>query len=207
MSRQVVILSLAALAMLWSVPAVAQPVRVKTSGSVVSVAPGFIYMVSDEQQRHAVKVPTDKKVITVTGRLNHDQLRPGMIVRFSGTLNGHTLEEEVSEVTVFTPADGFPPGILMDETPPLITGRVQSFKAATLVVTAGRQRVTAKLADDAAVKVNTGDHSVVPAGARIEVSGYLTKATGQISPQRVNISLPDPSGAAASPPGAAPKKK
>ena len=146
--------------------------RASRGGTLVSAAANLI-TISSEGKVVSLKFKADQNVVTVTGKLSPEQLQAGMIVRFTGTLKGARIDGEISDVKVFTAADGYQLGILQDapDQPATITGTLQSFKNGTLTVSAGRKKITGKLAEGAAIVLETRDYSLAQRGNSVTFEG------------------------------------
>ena len=169
----------------------AAPRRVKLKGQVAAVAPGKI-MVTDEQSKiRTFNILPDREVgITVQGKLALSDLKPGALIRVQGELKGNALEGEVKTITVYSASDGYTAGIVQDapDQPSVITGNLKLLKDNTLTLTAGKKRITAKLAGDVAVSLDSKDYTLAPTGALIEADGYETK-DGSVNAKKVVITL------------------
>lgn len=146
--------------------------RASRGGTLVSAAANLITISSDDKII-LLKFKADQNVVVVKGKLTPEQLKAGMIVRFTGTLQGSKIDGEVSDVKVFTAADGYQLGILLDapDQPATVTGTLQSFKNGTLTVSAGRKRITGKLAEGAAIEIETRDFSLAQRGNAVQFEG------------------------------------
>lgn len=141
-------------------------------GTLVSAAANLI-TISSEGKIVRLKFNAERNIVTVTGKLTPDQLQAGMIVRFTGALKGATFDGEISDVKVYTAADGYQLGILQDapDQPTTITATLQSFKNGTLTVNAGRKKITGKLAEGAAIVIETKDFSLAQRGNAVSYEG------------------------------------
>jgi hypothetical protein len=178
-------------ALLVSSPAWAQAERVKAKGKVLSVAPGSITMSAAAGKIYTIKVPKTGNVIQVVGNLPLEKLQPGTIVRFSGKLKGKAaLGSEISKLTVYSPLDGYQLGILQDDPAQeaVITGKVTRIAKNLLTVSAGRARMTGKLAAGAEIVVDSKDYSIAKAGDAIEAEGTLA-ADGSVNPRKVVVTI------------------
>ena len=78
-------------------------------------APGVLQMASGEGDMWLVKVEAKPQDITFSGTAEKSFLRTGMFVEFRAAVSKRgTIAEPVAMLTVFTPSDGRPPGILPD---------------------------------------------------------------------------------------------
>ena len=146
--------------------------RGSRGGTLVSAAANLI-TISSEGKLVQLKFKAEQNVVTVTGKLTPDQLRAGTIVRFTGALKGSKIDGEISDMKVYTAADGYQLGILQDaeDQPATITATLQSFKNGTLTVSAGRKKITAKLAEGAAIVLETKDYSLAQRGNAVQFEG------------------------------------
>jgi hypothetical protein len=185
-----------------------KPIRLNQDGTLVAVAANQI-TVSSEGKVYQIKIKADQNVVAVTGKLAPEQLQSGMIVRFTGMLKGSTIDGEVAEVKVYTSADGYQAGILQDspDLPATITGTLQTFKNGTLSVGAGRKKITAKLADGAAVLIDTKDYRVASRGDAVHFEGTLADDKTTVSARKVVITVGGSAGGEKDPQGAGGKAK
>jgi len=146
--------------------------RASRGGTLVSAAANLITISSDDKII-LLKFKADQNVVVVKGKLTPEQLQAGMIVRFTGTLQGSKIDGEISDVKVFTAADGYQLGILQDapDQPATITGMLQSFKNGTLTISAGRKKIMGKLAEGAAIEIETRDFSLAQRGNAVQFEG------------------------------------
>jgi hypothetical protein len=146
--------------------------RASRGGTLVTTAANLI-TISSEGKVIVLKFKATQNVVTVTGKLTPEQLQPGMIVRFTGTLKGSKIDGEISDVKVYTAADGYQLAILQDapDQPATVTGTLQSFKNGTLTVNAGRKKITGKLAEGAPVALETRDYSLAQRGNAVTFEG------------------------------------
>jgi hypothetical protein len=178
-------------------------------GTLVSAAANLI-TISSEGKIVQLKFKPEQNVVTVTGNLTPDDLKAGMIVRFTGTLKGSTIDGEVSDVKVFTGADGYQLGILQDapDQPATVTGTLQSFKNGTLTVGAGRKKITGKLAEGAAIVLETRDFSLAQRGNAVTYEGRAApNDPTSISAKKIIITLGTSAAAEETEPAAKKAKK
>jgi hypothetical protein len=198
----------AAGAICWlSSPALAQ--KGGRGGTLVSAAANAI-TISSEGKIVTLKFKPEQNVVTVTGKLTPDQLKAGMIVRFTGTLKGAAIDGEVGDVKIYTAADGYQLGVLQDapDQPATITGTLQGVKNGTLTVSAGRKKVTGKLAAGAAINLETRDFSLAQRGNAVTFEGRASpNDPSTISARKITIALDTGSSAEASEPAGKKVKK
>lgn len=169
----------------------APPKRVKANGRISTVTPGKILFLDEANKLQRFNILSDREVgITVQGKLELADLKPGMLARVEGSLKATSLEGEVAKVTVFSVNDGYQQGIIQDskDQPAVITGTVKLLKDDVLTLTVGKKRLTAKLAKDAVVEVDSKDYSLAPTGALIEADGYETK-DGSVNAKKIVITV------------------
>lgn len=172
-------------------PASAAPKRVKTKGQIATVIPGKILFTDDEAKMRTFNILPDREVgITVKGTISLADLKPGMLVRIEGPLKANAVEGEVAKVTVFSPNDGYVTGIVQDaaDQQSVVTGTVKILKDNTLTLLVGKKRITAKLAQDVAVSIDSKDYTLAPTGSLIEADGYETK-DGSVNAKRIVITV------------------
>lgn len=169
----------------------APPRRVKLKGQVAAVSPGKIMVTDDQAKIRTFNIlPTKEVGITVQGKLALTDLKPGALIRVEGALKGNALEGEVSKITVYSASDGYTAGIVQDspDQPAVITGTVKLIKDDALTLLAGKKKITAKLAQEVAVNVDSKDYSLAPTGSTIEADGYETK-DGSVNAKKIVITL------------------
>ena len=169
----------------------APPKRVKLKGQVAAISPGKILLTDEQANIRTFNILSNREVsITVQGKLAPADLKPGTLVRVEGALKSNALEGEVAKITVYSPSDGYVVGIVQDsaDQPAVVTGTVKLLKDDTLTLMAGKKRITAKLAKDVAVNVDSKDYSLAPTGSLIEADGYETK-DGSVNAKKVVITL------------------
>lgn len=175
-------------------PASAAPKRVKTKGQIATVIPGKILFTDDAAKMRTFNILPDREVgIAVKGTIALADLKPGMLVRIEGPLKANAVEGEVAKVTVFSPNDGYTQGIAQDaaDQPSTVTGTVKVLKDNVLTLMAGKKRITAKLAQDVAVNIDSKDYTLAPTGSHIEADGYETK-DGSVNAKRIVITVGKP---------------
>ena len=189
-----------------SVVASAQAERVSPKGKVLSVSRGAIAMSDADGKTYTIKFREGQNVVQVVGNLSAEMLKPGMIVRFSGKLKGNALDGEISELKIYTPADGYQLGILQDDPAQdaTVTGQLTKHTKGLLNVAAGRKRITARLAEGAEVLVDSKDYSIAKAGDKIEAEGTVAN-DGTVTARKALITVGVQPAEAEEKPG--PKKK
>lgn len=184
-------LALVGLVLITGLAPAAPPKRVKAKGQIATVAPGKILFTDESAKLQTFNILSDREVgITVQGKLELADLKPGMLARVEGSLQANSLEGEVAKVTVFSANDGYQQGIIQDskDQPAVITGTVKLLKDDMLTLMVGKKRLTAKLAKDVVVEVDSKDYSLAPSGALIEADGYATK-DGSVNAKKVVITV------------------
>ena len=185
----------------------AQPRRVKAKGEVVSVAGNLITLVDEGKNRLAVRPKAESPLIEISGPWKLDEIKPEMIVRLSGPLKSNVLAEEVSELTLHSPADGYQLGIQQDspDQPATIVGQFVRIKDRQLTIAVGKRRINAKLAEGAAAMVESKDLRFVRPGDAIEIDAYTTK-DGTLSGRTIKVTIQRPKAASDRQPSKGAKK-
>ena len=167
------------------------PKKVKTKGKITAIAPGKIMLKDTTNNVRTFNVLPDREVgITVQGKLTLADLKPGMLVRVEGPLKMNSLEEEVTKITVYSPNDEYEVGILQEakDAPATVTANIKVVKDGTLTLLAGKKRITAKLAKELEISVDSKDYTVAPTGSLIEAEGYETK-DGSVNAKKIAITI------------------
>ena len=167
------------------------PKKVKSKGKITAIAPGKIMVKDATSNLRTFNVLPDREIsITVQGKLALTDLKPGMLVRVEGPLKMNAFEEEVSKITVYSPNDGYEAGILQEskDEPAIVTATLKLVKDGTLTLFIGKKRITAKLAKELSIEVDSKDYSLAPPGSLIEAEGYETK-DGSVNAKKVVITV------------------
>jgi hypothetical protein len=174
--------------------ALAQQTRVQAKGTIVSVSADTIEMKDAAGKSLSVKLPKAAKVVEVTGQMRPSQLSPGAIVRVVGTLKGNALAEPVSRITLYRPLEGYAFGVLADDpSAVVVTGLAESVKGGRLVIAAGNRKISAPLAEDAIVAIETGDHSVARPGDAIQIDARKSdKGVLTARSVKITLTIPEP---------------
>jgi hypothetical protein len=179
-----------------------KPLRIKTKGKVSGVVAGAILMAEDGGKSYTIKVPAGQNVVHVTGTLSAEKLQPGMIMRFTGKLKGSTVEGDITELKIFTPNDGYDLGLIQDDPAQdaTVTGQLTKINKGILTISAGRKRLTGKLAENANIVIDSKDYSIAKAGDGIQAEGTVGK-DGTVSARKVIITVGGPPAAEVKKPG------
>ena len=191
MRATAVTMVLASLAFILSQANADFPKKVKTKGKITAITPGKIVLKDATNNLRTFNVLPDREVgITVQGKLAVTDLKPGMLVRVEGPLKANSLDEEVAKITVYSPNDGYEVGIIQEskEAPATVTATIKLLKDGTLTLLVGKKRITAKLAKELEISVDSKDYSVAPTGSLIEAEGYETK-DGSVNAKKVAITV------------------
>ena len=167
------------------------PKKVKTKGKITAISQNKIMVKDATNNVRTFNVLPDREVgITVQGKLTLADLKPGMLVRVEGPLKMNSLDGEVAKITVYSANDGYEAGILQEakDAPATVTGNIKLVKDGTLTLLAGKKRITAKLAKELEISVDSKDYSVAPTGSLIEAEGYETK-DGSVNAKKVVITV------------------
>ena len=167
------------------------PKKVKSKGKITAINENKIMVKDATNNVRTFNVLPDREVgITVQGKLTLADLKPGMLVRVEGALKMNTLEGEVAKITVYSVNDDYEPGILQEskDEPAIVTANIKLVKDGTLTLLAGKKRITAKLAKELEISVDSKDYSVAPTGSLIEAEGYETK-DGSVNAKKIAITI------------------
>jgi hypothetical protein len=164
--------------------------RVNLTGQVVSASPG-LFTAKADGKLYTIKFSKERNIVAVTGNLDIDQLQRGMLVRCTGTLKGNAIEGEVAEVKLFGVADGYQLGVLQDapDQPATVSGQLAKLTDRNLTIAAGRKNINVKLAEDAAVVVDTKDYSMLKGGEQIQFDGPLASDGKTVNARKITITL------------------
>ena len=167
------------------------PKKVKSKGKITAIAPGKIMLKDGTNAAKTFNVLPDREVgITVQGKLTLADLKPGMLVRVEGPLKMNTVEGEVSKITVYSANDGYEAGIVQEskEQPAIVTANIKLVKDNTLTLLAGKKKITARLAKELTIDVDSKDYALAPNGSLIEAEGYETK-DGSVNAKKITITV------------------
>ncbi|HEX5034106.1 MAG TPA: hypothetical protein VFW62_06465 [bacterium] len=181
------------------------PKKVKSKGKIAAVSPGRIMLKDGTNNLRTFNILAGREVgVSVQGKLALADLKPGMLVRIEGTLKMNALQEEVSQITVYSPNDGYEVGIAQDsqDAPAIVTAAIKLVKGDALTLAAGKKRITARLAQEVVIEVDSKDYTLAPTGSLIEAEGYETK-DGSVNAKKVAITVGKP----AAPPAEVKKEK
>ena len=170
-----------------------KPERINAKGKVLGVSPGAILMAEEGGKTYTVKLPQTQSVVQVTGTLPVEKLQPGMIVRFTSKLKGSAVDGEIAELKIYTPNDGYELGLLQDDPSQdaTVTGQLFKVNKGMLTINAGRKRFTGKLAENAAIVIDSKDYSVAKSGDAIHAEGTVGK-DGSVTARKVVITIGGP---------------
>ena len=170
----------------------AQPRRVKGSGRVVAVVGNQLTVVDEEKTRHTVRPNMKSPLVEVTGPVTAAELQVGMIVRLTGNIKSNELEE-VSEVVIHSPVDGYQLGIEQPskDEPATIVAQFVRVKDGRLTVAVGKRRISARLSDDAKINVDSKDLRFVKSGDAVEFDAYTTNS-GILSGRTIKVTKQPP---------------
>ena len=162
--------------------------NIRSKGTIEAIKPGFV-KVSADGVAWVLKVAAKPQDIALEGIADESWLQPGMLVRFVAALNEQGVAQApVAELAVFTPRPGYGVGVLREnridsgsdeDTQPigpsyLVAGQLAKIKDGQIMVSAGRDRVTATLADEVKINVDMlGDYSLARPGDEIDFQGRV----------------------------------
>jgi hypothetical protein len=177
----------------WAEEAAAQPRRVKAKGKVVSVVGNLITILDEGKNRHTARPKAETPQIEIGGPLPLADIKPGMLVRLTGSVKSNELTQEVSELVIHSPADGYQLGIAQElpDQPATIVGQFVRIKDGKLTISVGRRRINAKLAKEVTATVESRDLRFVRPGDAIEIDSYTTNS-GVLSARIIQVTLQPP---------------
>jgi hypothetical protein len=192
-----------------------RPLPINGSGEIVAFRPGFL-QVKTAAGDWLMKIEAPPEKIVLQGTALASWLRPGMLVRFSTTLDKKGVAQTpIEELFVFTPNPQYRIGVfpdselLFDEAEQdkgqnlrkrrraktegryLVAGRLTSLRSGAMRVDAG-QNVRAQLAENAKIQVDVlGDYSLVRKGDKVEFVGhYYEKGKGILRDVTITAASP-----------------
>lgn len=147
-------------------------------GRFVAAKPGMIQWTDSQDTPCYVKI-LPGTYVQVLGEAEPNFLRPGLLVQFTGTIQGRgTVAEPIEEITIFTPRDGYSIGVVdedgdskRDDGPKKIAGQLKSIKNGKITVVAGKQTIKAELVEEPTVQIDISDYSLAAPGDEITISG------------------------------------
>lgn len=185
------------------------PATVKAK--VIEVEPGKVVMESATGDKYEVQIYDNYAETEVTGTAKFEFLRTGVPIRFTiaeldkkGNATGN-----LSDLTVFTPSDDFPPGVQSDDLegkggPWLVQGQIKNItKAGKATVAAGKTQVKVQFEESAEIKIACRDYMMAQEGDDIEVNGHVIEppltndgktTSGKMVAKVVEIKLAQPAG-------------
>jgi hypothetical protein len=192
-------------------PQGAQPVDAE--GSVLAVQGNAISMTTSTNQTMLVGI-TPMTSVRVTGTATPEALRAPMCVEFVGEVDKKgTVKDKITRLAIFTPKAGrqlglFPEADAFQSAPAAtdtkekpaaiklpatctVRGKVKTFHAGSLSVTAGKLNVKAELDDSATIEIDLSDVSLVAHGDKIAVKGQAGRP-GLVRAESVTIELAQP---------------
>jgi hypothetical protein len=205
-----------------SVPAqgINEPERegVRLVGTLKGLRPGLMQIEAEDGEVWLVKLEARPDEVTFTGTALPDWLRRGMWVRFRANLDQRAQADgPVRELTVFTPRDGLPLGVMPDTnlaeglfsgpktepqkpvdprdkvTPCVVAGRIAGLKDNKLQVAAGNAQVTVAVPDDVRILVEVSDLRLAQPGDKVEIVGWkYAMIPGRAVAAQVTVSTEKP---------------
>lgn len=174
---------------------------IRGTGEILNIRPGLLQLQAADGEKWLLKLEAPPTRVQVRGTAEPSWLRPGMLVRFSTTLdNQGNSETPIEQLYVFTPRPEYRIGVFAEvaftsDEPPadepkrlrrkrgersagpfLVAGRLASLKEGNIRVNAGRRAIQAKLADNAKIEVDVlGDYSMVRRGDHVDFKGRFYK--------------------------------
>jgi hypothetical protein len=156
------------------------------TGTIEAVQGDTIKIKTDKDAWWLIKAPHGQTKISVEGTAEPSFLRPGVNVRFSGTINDKgVLRQRVDKLEIYTPKGKASSGLFADgageDAKPAkkfaagayeIRGRVSSLKDNHLIVAAGGKKIVGDIAPDVDINARLEDLTHVQPGDKIKVTGY-----------------------------------
>lgn len=168
-------------------------------GKVKAVSGDIIQWTDGTGAEMYVQVDKNSKT-QLLGEVEPGFLGVGMFVRFSAevTKRGKVVSD-IDELTIFSPADGFSPGVFEDgpvdpkaaSARYLISGQITANKNGQLTVDAGELTFRANLDKDAKLKIDVSDYTLARADDEIVITGSGEDKT-RIKAKGVEIQLATP---------------
>lgn len=168
-------------------------------GKVVAISGNIIQWTDPTKAEMYVRLDNKTRSL-VTGEVEPSFLSPGTFVRFPAEVTKRgRITGEVREMTVFSPLDGYSAGVFADGAADpkaasaryLISGQIESVKNGQMIVRAGEQSFKFKLAEDAELKIEVSDLSIVRPDDEISITGSGERKD-QIQAREIAIKLAKP---------------
>ncbi len=179
-------------------PNVVELKQFSVKGTITGMRGDLIQWTDENQRVNLVKLDPKRLMrITVTGTAEPSFLRPGLFVRFLTTPDERgKITETIGELTIFSPADGFQPGVFPEDPgnpkgPVLVAGRIKSLRKGKMTLLVGRQQVKVQLAEEPKIAIEVTDLRIVSPGDQIEVTGFGQTAQ-QLIARTIDIKLAKP---------------
>ncbi len=192
-----------------------RPLPISGSGEIVAFRPGFL-QVKTAAGDWLMKIEAPPEKIVLQGTALASWLRPGMLVRFSATLDKKGVAQTpIDELFVFTPNPQYRIGVFPDsellfdkadqdkgQSPRnrrraksegrfFVAGRLTSLRDGAMRIDAG-ENIRAQLAETAKIQVDVlGDYSLVRKGDKVEFVGhYYEKGKGILRDVTITAASP-----------------
>jgi hypothetical protein len=197
-----------------------RPKPLRGHGQLLAIRPGLMQVQGDDGQVWLMKIEATPDQVRVQGTAVAGWLKPGMWIRFSGTLDSAGVAQSpIQELFVFTPHPGLQIGVFPEVEPLgedaaeqpaakrtrrrrgalsegryLVAGRITSMRDDELRVTAGNGTVRAKVAEHPNIRVDMmGDYRFAKSGDQVDYVGRFYE-TGKALVTEVTFTATTPFG-------------
>lgn len=148
--------------------------QLNVSGTLKRVAPGAIEIATGEGDLWVLKVDAKPQDVTFTGTAEKSFLRSGIFVEFRAQVSKRgVVDEPVATLTVFTPSEARPPGVLPD-------GDLGGAGAGLFSEPQEKKKLDPKEKKAAKLKGDDTVYRVAGAISKIGRAGDLTVSTGGV---------------------------
>ena len=155
------------------------------TGKIENVQGNVLAIKIDTGHPYFIGLFPELSKLGISGTAEPSYLKPGMLVSFTADIDvekkGAEVAEPLKELAVISKSETNTPGVFPEDrenkesTRFFVRGIVKSMKDDTLAVSAGGKQITAKVASDAAIKIESADLSIVRPGDEISVDGRVYK--------------------------------
>jgi hypothetical protein len=161
------------------------------TGTVEAVAGSALHMMSSKSEPWSIQIAPGQSKVTIEGTAEPSYLRAGVNIRFTADVDAKgAVAGEVSELEIYSPQGKSDAGLFSpsadENAKPIakltagnydIKGRIGSLKDNQITVIAGGKKLSATLAAEPAIKVNSSDLGLVQKGDSVKVKAWYTDAT------------------------------
>ena len=178
--------------------------KLNISGTIEAIAVGRIQVTDSSNEKWMIGL-TPKTKIQVVGEAGVEFLHPGLFVQFKTELDKRlAAANPIDELTIVTPSQEKLPGVFpigenksdegRNKTPAAgpcnVVGRITALKNNKLQINVGNGTVLCELSDNAKIRLDVADYTMVRKGDKINVAGLkIIGVPGQIQALQVKIDL------------------